>query len=141
MKKSKSLREDADDYIDALWKIHDDRRCNTVSKKHVHTLIRELTGMACIVDKVLEDFGVQPQSRMGRHAPLSEREDQLWLDFQCWQRSHEFHDRPPGMSFDEAYAAVGKEVNLGPEAVKIRRFKVERMLKADNNRRSWIENI
>jgi hypothetical protein len=137
------LREVADDYIAALWKIHDDPRCDASSKKHLRTLARDLTGMSCIVDKVLEDFGVQPQSRMGRHAPLPEREGQLWLDFQCYQRCHEFHDRPPGMSFDEAYVEVGKEFHLGPDAVKIRRFKVERMLKEQmvKGGRTWRENI
>ena len=39
------------------------------------------------------------------------------------------------MSFDKAYEAVGNEVNLGPEAVKIRRFKVERMLERTTGQR------
>ena len=47
------------------------------------------------------------------------------------------------MSFDKAYEAVGNEVNLGPEAVKIRRFKVERMLREQlvKDGRTWRETI
>jgi hypothetical protein len=137
------LREVADAYIDALWELHDDRRCDAGSKKHLRTLIRDLMGMSCIVDKILEDCGVKPHTRMGRHAQLPQREDQLYLDFQCWQQCHVMHDGPQHMSWDDAYRAVGKEVYLGPDAVKIRRFKVEKMLKKQSveGSRSWRERI
>jgi len=73
------------------------------------------------------DSVTQGHKRKGRHARSATRADDFALDLECYERCHEL--RAEEKSWEKTYERVGREVNLGVDAVKAKRFKVEHALK------------
>ena len=76
----KSLSEDVGKYLEALQRIYCDSRCSVEDKRKLRMLYNDLSGMARIVDQVLQDFGVEPTAKMGRHARPDQKEWQHGVD-------------------------------------------------------------
>jgi hypothetical protein len=107
-------------YIDALWIAYKMPECD---KRYLRKLICDLMKTAYLVDTVLKDFGVKPQSSMGRHSRLSTKEEDAKLDFYCWRRCEEL--QRSGMGVTKAWDAVGREEHLSAGAVRARCKKIE----------------
>lgn len=126
-KRRKSLEEDAEQYIEALWQIHDNTQ-DTVAKRYVRMLARDLKGMALIVDTVLRDHAVKPKSRMGRHARATEREQQVSFDLDCYMTTELL--RHDNLTWEKAIAAVAEDLHVAPETVRKARSRAKKVLSA-----------
>jgi hypothetical protein len=113
----RTLSETVDPYIDALREVHNDKRTMKDGKRVLSVLIRDLSGMALIVDKILRDHGVQPRRRMGRHARADEREEQQWFDLDCYMTTLQLHDID-GMTWTAAFERAAEELRVAPETVR-----------------------
>jgi hypothetical protein len=122
-----TLSETVEPYIDALCQIRDDKRTVNDGKRVLRVLIRDLSGMAFIVDQILRDHGVRPKRRMGRHARTDERRSQFWFDHDCYMTTLQLHDID-GMTWTAAFEKAAEELKVAPETVRKAHSRCKKLL-------------